>query len=134
CPSSYDHHHCRRVCGVAACYLCPWAAAPPHVATWSAGPPMGVVPTGDRRCGWAPRCRSSLLRPLRCRRLNLRVAAPIGGLGHNRLPPSRWLGRGLTAPAGGLAMASHPCRRPGRGRPPSFLVAFAAKTQQERVE
>ncbi|RWW49094.1 hypothetical protein BHE74_00044783 [Ensete ventricosum] len=36
--------------------------------------------------------------------------------------------------ARGLAVANHHCRGPGRGRPPSFLVAFVAEMQQERVE
>ncbi|RWW37953.1 hypothetical protein BHE74_00056865 [Ensete ventricosum] len=37
--------------------------------------------------------------------------------------------------AGGQVMAGRSCRRPGRGWPPILLLAaFAAKTQQERVE
>ncbi|RZS14675.1 hypothetical protein BHM03_00046406 [Ensete ventricosum] len=53
-----------------------------------------------------------------CKRLPLRVAALVGGLGHSRSPPYRWPGRGRpplqgawpwpTTLAKGLAMADHP--------------------------
>ncbi|RRT32823.1 hypothetical protein B296_00035425 [Ensete ventricosum] len=50
-------------------------AASPCAATWLASPPTGKVPAGDRHCGWAPRCRSPLLRAQCCRRLPLQVVA-----------------------------------------------------------
>ncbi|RWV80465.1 hypothetical protein GW17_00058266, partial [Ensete ventricosum] len=46
----------------------------------------------------------------------LQPAAPLQGLGH------------------GLAVGGRPCMGAGRGWSPLLLTAFAAKTQQERVE
>ncbi|RRT47351.1 hypothetical protein B296_00043303 [Ensete ventricosum] len=67
-------------------------AAPPRAATWSIGPPMGVVPAGNRRCGWVPHCR--------------------------RLPLQGALATADCPLAGGQVMAGHPCRGPGSGQPP----------------
>ncbi|RWW65058.1 hypothetical protein BHE74_00027657 [Ensete ventricosum] len=55
-------------------------AAPPRAATWSSGPPTGAVTIGGYRCGWASRYRSPLLWAPCYRRLPLRVAAPAGDL------------------------------------------------------
>ncbi|RRT34808.1 hypothetical protein B296_00025912 [Ensete ventricosum] len=84
------------------------------------------MPVGSRRYEWAPHYRSSLLwapccerlhlRASRYRSLSLRVAAPVVDLSHSQSPPCK-----------GQAVANHPCKGPGRGRPPSFFAAFAKK-------
>ncbi|RZS21973.1 hypothetical protein BHM03_00054687, partial [Ensete ventricosum] len=97
-------------------------AMPPRAATWSVGSPTGTVPVGGSGCGWAPRCRSPLLRAPRYRRLPLRVAGPAGGLGHNWPPPCRWSSSDRPTLPGawlwpatlveGLAVAGHPLSSP----------------------
>ncbi|RWV81803.1 hypothetical protein GW17_00056745, partial [Ensete ventricosum] len=85
-------------------------------------------------------------RPPACGLLPMRVAAPCKGPGRSRSCP-----RTAAAPAGGrpsCTMAMRvaalcrgpgrsrrpPCRWPGHAWLPLLLIAFAAKTQQERVE
>ncbi|RWV92682.1 hypothetical protein GW17_00044923 [Ensete ventricosum] len=83
--------------------------APPHTATRSIGPSTSVVPIGDRRYRWAPRCMSS----------PLRVVAPAIGPWPQSIAPLQVAKPWPTAHAGGawpwpatpvegLVVAGHP--------------------------
>ncbi|RWV98928.1 hypothetical protein GW17_00038196, partial [Ensete ventricosum] len=99
------------------------------VATPAAG---AVAPTGDRPL-WVPYSRPPLRAPRYKRLCPQTTTAPCG-----RLPP---LAGAAGLPFGlALAVASRPLARGGLscglavGGWPPILAAFAAKTQQERIE
>ncbi|RWW62574.1 hypothetical protein BHE74_00030281, partial [Ensete ventricosum] len=142
CPSppSPSLRHCRRRCPYAGDgYPCPSAATLPR----------GDHPY-DRRCHarppglqahlWAlcPQVAATVggCRAIGCHSYRRRAAGgcPCRGPWPKPTAPLQVARSWPTAPVGGLAVASHTCRGPGRGRPPSFLATFTAKMQQERVE
>ncbi|RWW69758.1 hypothetical protein BHE74_00022610, partial [Ensete ventricosum] len=108
-------------------------------------PPAAVAPAGGSPSHWRS-LLAGAIQPTALAGTALQVVVPAGdhcpiagGLRHSRLPLCRgpWpqsaaplqVGRlWPTAPAGGLAMASHPCRWPSHGLLPLVLAAFAAKT------
>ncbi|RZS20055.1 hypothetical protein BHM03_00052526 [Ensete ventricosum] len=106
--------------------------SPLQAAALAAGLPLTASQQAATPCGLAVGAAYTHRHcPCRCQPCP-RAAAPARGFGCGRSPPCRGgLGHSRLPLAADLALASLPCRAPGRGRPPSFLAAFTAKTGRE---